>query len=107
MDGGDDRLRQRHDLLHHPAAQSHNVLEIGAAAIRVLAVRIELFEIVAGGECRAVGGEHHDAHGAIMRDGGERIAERFQHRFGQAVARLRPVERQDGDAAFILAQQDQ
>ena len=82
------------------------MFEIAAAAIRVLAVRVELLEIVAGGERWSVGGEHDDTHGAIMRNRGERIAERFKQCLGQAVARLRPVERQDGDAAVILAQQD-
>ena len=63
---GDDGLRQRDDLLHHAAAQCHDVLEIGAAAILVGAARIELLEIVAGGKCRSVGGEH-DRRGRFCR----------------------------------------
>jgi len=102
-DRGDDRLRQRDHLLHHAAAQCHDVLEIGAAAIVVGAMPIELFEIVAGGKCRAVGGDHHGAHRAVMRDGGERIAERRQHASRQAVARRRPIERENSDIGHVLA----
>ena len=68
---------------------------------------IELLEVVAGGKSRAVRGEYDGMHRAIMCDRGKRIAQRFEHRLGQAVARLRPVERQDGDAAHVFAQQDQ
>ena len=74
------------------------MLEIAAALILVGAAPIELLEVVAGAERRAVGGEDHDAHGVVVGDRGQGVAERFQHRLGEAVEGLRPVERQDGDA---------
>ena len=106
LDCGNNRLRQVDDLLHHAAAQPHDVREIAAPAVFILAVGIELFEIVAGGKGLPVRGEYHDMDRAILRDRGERIGQRFEGRFGQAVARLGPVEGQDGDAVPVLAQQD-
>src|SRR5437879_12419568 len=55
LDGGDNRLRQIHDLLHHRAAQLHNVFEISAAAIRVGSMTLELLYVMAGGESRTIG----------------------------------------------------
>ena len=62
---------------------------------------------MAGGEGRAVGGKHDDAHRAVVRDRGERVAERLEQRLGQTIARLRPVQRQNGDAALVLAQENE
>ena len=84
----------------------HDLCEIGAAAIGVGAARGQFLEVVAGGKGRAVGGDHDGAHACVVRDRGERVAERREQRLRQAVAGLRPVEREDGDAAADLAQQD-
>jgi len=70
-------------------------------------VRRQFLEVVTGAKRRAVRGQDYRPHRALVRDRGERIAERFQRRFGQAVAGLGPVQREDGNAGMILAQQDQ
>jgi hypothetical protein len=78
LHGGDHRLRHGDDLLHHGAARRHDVLEIGAAAVVVGAVAVELLEVVAGGERRAVGGEYDRADAGIVGDGGQSVAKRLK-----------------------------
>ena len=97
LHGGDHRLRQTHDRLHHGRAGVHELLEVGAPAIGIAAPRGHLLHVVAGGEGRAVRREHDDAHALVGRDRGEAFGQRGDQRLGQAVARLRPVEREHRD----------
>src|SRR5262249_43602705 len=71
--GGDDRLGQRDDRLHHAAAPSQGLLEIAPPAVTIAAAGGELLEVVARAEHRTVGREHDGTHGAIGRD----VRERF------------------------------
>ena len=103
----EEARRQGHDLLHHGAAKSHDVFEKSASPVVIGAVGIKLLEIMAGAKRRTVRGEHNRTHRALVRDRRERVAERFQRRLGKAIARLRPVERKDGDIVVILPEQDQ
>ena len=94
-DGGDHRLRQVDDLLHHARCSVVMMwLEIGAAAIGVAAARGHFLQIVAGAEGRTVGRQD---------DGADLARRRRSRRMRQtappaslptAVARLRPVERE-------------
>ena len=106
LDGGDHGLRQMHDRLHHGAAGVHDLREIGAAAIGVAAPRGQFLHVVAGGEGRAVGGDHHRTHALVVVDLLQRPLQFRDQAFGEAVARGRAVERQHGDAADRLAEQD-
>ena len=94
LDGGDHRLRQRDDRLHHRAAIVHHALERRAAAIGAARAAVSLLEIVSGAECRPVGGDHDGAHAAVRGDRGEFVGKRGDQGFRQAVALLRPVQRQ-------------
>ena len=49
--------------------------------------------------------EHNDANALVIRDPVERIRQRRDQAFGQAVALLRPIERQDRDAVRVLAEE--
>ena len=105
LHAGDHRLRQMHDRLHHRGAGIHQLLEVGAAAIRIAAPRGHLLHVVAGGEGRAVRREHDGAHALVGGDLGEARGQRGDQRFRQAVARLRAVEDENRDVVGVLAQQ--
>src|SRR5205807_6822920 len=47
-----------------------------------------------------------EAHRFIAGDRAERLGERGDERLGQAVARVRAIEGEDGDAALVIAEQD-
>ena len=79
---------------------------MAAAAIGIASSRGELLEVVAGAIGRPVGRKHHGAHRRVGGERGQRFGKRGDQRFGEAVARRRPVEGEDGNAVGILAQQD-
>ena len=66
----------------------------------------QLTHVVAGTKRRAVGSDDDRAHTVVGRDGRERVAQRREQIFGQAVAGLRAVEREHRDGPDVLAQQD-
>ena len=105
LHGGDHRLRQVDDLLHHGAAGRHDVAEIGAPAVAIAAARGQLLHVMAGAEGRPVGRQHDGADRLVRGNIAPRLGQRGQQRFRQAVARRRAVEDQDGDLAVALAQQ--
>ena len=106
LDRGDHRLRQMHDGLHHRAAGIHDLREIGAAAIGIGAARGQFLHVVAGGKSRAVGRDHDRADAVVVVNVLQRRVQFGDQAFRQAVAGRRPVEREHGDAAERLAQQD-
>ena len=80
---------------------------LGQPAIRVVAMRGDLAQVVAGAEDRALRGQDHDAQARVRRDLRQRIGQRAEHREGERVARLRPVERQRRDALRGVGAQQQ
>jgi hypothetical protein len=78
--GGDDRLRQRGDRLHHRAVGSHDLGEIGPAAVGIGALRRHLLEVMAGTEHGAVCGEDDRPDGAIPGDRGEGLGQGNEQR---------------------------
>jgi len=101
FDRGDDRLRQGDDLLHEVGAARHRLLVETLAAIGVVAMRLQLLEIVASRQRGAVGGDDDDAGRAIGFDREERVDQRQ----AQRVARRRRLQRQRRHAALALAAQ--
>ena len=97
LHGGDHRLRQLHDGLHHRAAGIHHLGKIGAPAIGIGAARGQFLHVVAGGKRRAVGCDHHRAHAGIVVNVFQRRMQFGDHGFGQAVARRGAIERQHGN----------
>jgi hypothetical protein len=79
LDRGDHRPRQTDNLKHRLAAQAHHVPEVRAATVGVAAPARKLFEVVAGTEGRAVGGDHDRADGLIRGNFGQGIGQRSQH----------------------------
>ncbi len=80
--------------------------KIGAPVIGIGAAGGEFLHVVARGKGRAVGREHHRAHAGIVVNIPERRMQFADQAFRQAVAGLRPVEGQHGDAAHRLAQEN-
>ncbi len=105
LDRRDHRLGQGGDLLHHARAAPEDVGRNRPARDRIGAVCAHLLEIVPGAEHRAFGGQHDRLDAPVGGDGGEAFGQRGEHRLAQRVARLRPVEREDGDALAVLAPQ--
>ena len=68
---------------------------------------LEFLQVMAGGESWTIGCEHNGAHFRFVRNLCERLTECDQERLGQTVAHFGPVERQNGDAAHVFAQEDQ
>jgi hypothetical protein len=95
-----------HDRLHHGAAGVHDLRKISAPPIGVAAPRGQFLHVVAGGEGRAVGGDHHRTHARVVVDLLQRPMQFRDQPFGEAVARGRAIERQHGDAANPLAEQN-
>jgi hypothetical protein len=79
---------------------------MASSAVWVCAPAGQLLEIVAGAECRPMGGEHDSANVAVGRNVKECVIQRAQQPLRQAVARRRPVERQHRDRAAVLAKQN-
>ena len=89
LHGGNDRLRQIDDLLHHRAAHRHDVAEIGTPSIGIASAAREFLEIVTRAEGRAVCREHNGPRAARrLLCSVNAAGERGQHFFCQAVARL-------------------
>ena len=61
---------------------------------------------MAGGKRWPIGRQHNCTHVPFVRNFCERVTERTQERFRQAVARFGPVERQDCDAPGFFAQEN-
>ena len=80
--------------------------EIAAAAIGIAAARGQFLHVVAGGEGRTVGRDHHRAHAGVVVNLLQRRVQFGDQAFRQAVAGLGPVEREHGDAAQRLAQEN-
>jgi len=95
-----------HDRLHHRAAGRHDLGKIGATAIGVGAPGRQLLHVVPGGKGRTVGRDDHRPHPCIVMNFPERGIELGDQALRQAVAGLRPIEREYGDAANHLAQED-
>jgi hypothetical protein len=106
LHGGDNRLRQVHDRLHHGAAGIHDLGKVGAATVGIAAARGQFLHVVAGGKCRAVGRDHDCADRLVVVNFLQRIVECRDQAFRQAVARRRPIEREHGDAADFFTQED-
>ena len=72
------------------ALQAFMILrEIGAAAIGIAAARGQFLHVVAGGEGRTVGRDHHRAHALVVVDLLQRRVQFGDQAFRQAVARRR------------------
>jgi hypothetical protein len=106
LHGGDDGLRQTHDRLHHRAAGVHDLPKIGPAAIRVAAARGQFLHVVARRERRTIGRDDDGADAVVVMDFSQRAVQLGDQALRQAVARRRPVEGEQADAADILLQQD-
>ena len=106
FDCGDHRLRQLLDRHHQVAAPFHQRFEIAAAAVGIGAVRGHFLHVVAGGKGRAIVRNDHGADSVVFTDRGELVMQRREHRLRQRIARLRPVEREQGNAADVAAQQN-
>jgi hypothetical protein len=100
------RLGQMHDCLHHRAAGIHDLGEIGAPAIGISATGRQFLHVVARGEGRTVGRDHHRAHLAIVVNFPERRMQLGDQAFREAVAGFGPIEREHADAAQRLAQKN-
>jgi hypothetical protein len=59
-----------------------------------------------GGKGRTIGRDHHPAHALVVADLVQRSMQFGDQAFGQAVASIRPVEREHGDTADLFAEQD-
>ena len=103
FDGGDHRLRQGDDGAHQVGAARHRALKERAAAVGVVAMRLQLLEVVAGRKRRPVAGENDDARRGIGFDRREGVDQRFDHRQAQRVARSRRLQSEGRDAAPVLA----
>jgi len=57
-------------------------------------------QIMAGGKGRTIRGKDNHADIAVMRDSGQCISESLQQSLGEAVAGMRPIERERDDAAI-------
>ena len=106
LDRRDDRLRQRDDRLHERGAARHDLLVEGAAAVGIVAVRLDLPEVVAGAQRRPFAGEHDDARPVVLGDVGEGDDQRVDHREAERVAVLRRGQRQGDDAGVVLAAEE-
>src|SRR5262249_6846175 len=87
------------------AAALHHLPRVAASAVCVGAVRRQLLEVVSGAEGLPLGRQHHRADALVLGKAFELLGQRRQHRLGQAIARLWPVEGEDGNAAASLPQQ--
>ena len=105
LHGGDHRLRQIDDLLHHGAAGRHDVLEIGAAAVGVAAPRGQFLQIVAGAKRRTVGRQHHRADRLVGGDLGQAADSAPSNASDRLLRACRTIEHENGDVAIALAQQ--
>ena len=103
--GGDHRLRQSHDPLHHRGAAAEKVCEIGPAPIRISPVGAHFLKVVASRESLSRSGDDHGADAAVAGDGVELGGESVDQRFREGVAGVRPVQGQRRDACRIVAQQ--
>jgi hypothetical protein len=90
---GDDRLRTGPDRLHHRAAAGEQVLEP-----RLVGNRPHLREVVAGAEDPAVRGDDDHPHLRVGGGRGDGVVEGRDHRGGEGVGPLRPVEGERRDA---------
>jgi len=106
LHGGHHGFGQVHDCLHHRAAGVHDLREIGTATISIGAACGEFFHVMAGGKGRAIGRDYDRAHVSVVMNVVQRRVQLGDQTFRQAVARRRPVEREHGDVACALAQQD-
>jgi hypothetical protein len=104
LDLGDDGLGQGGDRLHHAGAAVEEGLESGAlppsGAVRK---PLHLFQVVAGGEGLALGGEDHHADAVV---GGEAVklsSKRGEHRGGKRVQRAGRGEGDGGDPVLDVA----
>jgi len=84
----------------------HHLGEIAAAAVGVGAARRQFLHVVAGGIRRAGGRDHYRAHFWLVVNLFQRRVQLRDHRFRQTVARRGAIERQHGNAADALAQQN-
>jgi hypothetical protein len=62
----DHGFRQADDRLHQTRALLQERVVIGPSSIGVLAMRRHFFEVVAGAECRTVGGYHDRAYAIVL-----------------------------------------
>jgi len=89
------------------ALQAFMILpEIGTAAIGIAAARGQFLHVVARGEGRTVGRDDDGADAVVVVDLLQRAVQLSDQALRQAVARRRPVEGEDADAADIFLQQD-
>src|SRR5271166_5454641 len=102
----DDRLRQRDDRLHERSAAGHDVLVEGAPPVGVVAVSLDLPEVVAGAERRPFAGDHDGARLAVLGEVGEGDDQRIDHRKAEGVAVLRRGQGQRDDAGIVLAAEE-
>ena len=99
VDRGDDRHRHRADAQRERLVVAlDRRADVGGAARR-LAVRRDrrIGEILAGAEAAAGAGDDDAAHAAVGGRGVERGAQLAVHRAGEAVERLRAVQRERAD----------
>ena len=106
LDRRDHRLRQGDNRLHQRSASGHDELVERLALIGVVAVGLDLAQVVAGAQRRAFPGHHDDARGGILGDVGQGHDQRVDHGEPERVAVLTLVERQGDDARFILAAEE-
>jgi hypothetical protein len=95
-----------HDRLHHRAAGVHDLPKIGAAAIGIAAARGQFLHVVARGEGRTIGRDDDGADAVVVMDFFQRAVQLGNQALRQAVARRRPVEGEQADAADVFLQQD-
>jgi hypothetical protein len=73
------------------------------ATVRIGTSRRQFLEVMPGRESRTIRSQHYRARRAVGSNRGECVAESSDQRFGQTVACLGTVERQDRNGTIALA----
>src|SRR5437879_6395354 len=96
-----DRLRQRGDRLHHPAALREQLLDL-----RLLLERADFFQIMAGAKAFSCSSQHHHTYFLIRNQRIKSGLKCVQHLARQQVHLLRAVHGQRADGVALIAQQE-
>src|SRR5271166_596831 len=102
----DDRLRQRDDRLHERDAARHDLFVEGMAPVGVVAVSLDLPEVVAGAQRRPVAGDDDGARPIVLGDVGEGDDQSIDHRKAEGVTVPRRGQSQRDDAGIVLAAEE-
>src|SRR2546430_1452617 len=97
----DDRLRQRGDRLHHPAALREQLLDL-----RLLLQRADFLQVVPRTKAFSRPCQHHNTYFLIRNQGIKSGLKSLQHLARQQVHLLRAVHRERADGVALIAQQE-